>query len=611
MIGLENYNTNEQKLYMTNSTSNSQKSVKEKNNTSKAIGIKGQLMLFIFLILSIVLTCIFYISYTTAKEQVLNVGEEMFTNVLKDAVGLVDALNERVKAGDMTLEQAQEMAKEYIVGPKMPDGNRDISKTKMSTNDYMYLWGITPEGIATMHPFNLEGVNIWDYQIEGKYTVRDTWGNPKATGYPLREIWQNPGEPIYTFMAYQAYYKPWNWVIGAGGREQIIYERRLRGMQIVFLISAAISLTLSMLFSYILASFIAKRIQKIKFVVEKASEGDLREKVDLAFKDEFGILGDDFNKMANNLREMMKHVSNSSVKVAESAKEMYTGAEHSSAVAGSIAKSIQQVAVNTESQLVAFTENKRAMLENAQAVAKIAESTATVSDLANGVLEKVQEGRNVIGTTIKQMAVVNSSVSGISSSIHVLGENSKAIGQIVETINQIASQTNLLALNAAIEAARAGEQGRGFAVVADEVRKLAERSEDATKQISVLIGEIQKNTTSAVAMMENGSREVDQGVSMVNEVGQTFERIAGSIEKVTDEMQGVSATTEEISASTEELNASTEQLAQISNGISDSTQAIAASSEEQLASSEEVTAAANNLGVLADELKSEIEKFKI
>lgn len=164
MIGLDHYNTNEQKHYMTNSTSNSQKSVKEKINTSRAIGIKGQLMLFIFLILSIVLTCIFYISYTTAKEQVLNVGEEMFTNVLKDAVGLVDALNERVKAGDMTLEEAQDMAKEYIVGPKMPDGNRDISKTKMSTNDYMYLWGITPEGIATMHPFNIEGANIWDYQ---------------------------------------------------------------------------------------------------------------------------------------------------------------------------------------------------------------------------------------------------------------------------------------------------------------------------------------------------------------------------------------------------------------------------------------------------------------
>src|SRR5690606_36583600 len=98
-----------------------------------------------------------------------------------------------------------------------------------------------------------------------------------------------------------------------------------------------------------------------------------------------------------------------------------------------------------------------------------------------------------------------------SKRIKRLGESSQEISEIVELIADITEQTNILALNAAIQAASAGEAGRGFTVVAEEVQRLAERSSEATKQISAIVRTIQTDTNSAVAAIEKSTEGVVEG----------------------------------------------------------------------------------------------------
>ena len=124
-------------------------------------------------------------------------------------------------------------------------------------------------------------------------------------------------------------------------------------------------------------------------------------------------------------------------------------------------------------------------------------------------------GEESINKAISQMKTIEGTVKETAESVQMLSLRSKEIEEIITTITNISGQTNLLALNAAIEAARAGENGKGFAVVADEVKKLAEESSHSAKQITDIIQSIQKDTLSAVNQMNEVTKNVLTGVTII------------------------------------------------------------------------------------------------
>ena len=314
-------------------------------------------------------------------------------------------------------------------------------------------------------------------------------------------------------------------------------------------------------------NYLTRSTDKLLEEMNKFSEGDLTVNVVPEKEDDaIGKLFNGFNKSVQNIRTIVENVSeaveataSAGTEISSSAEEMAAGAQEQSSQTTEIASAVEEMT--------------KTILETSQNSSRSAEAAKSAGAIA-------KEGGKVVNQTIEGMNRISEVVKKSAETVNALGKGSDQIGEIVQVINDIADQTNLLALNAAIEAARAGEQGRGFAVVADEVRKLAERTTKATKEIAVMIKQIQKDTSGAVDSMNKGTEEVEKGKALADKAGQSLKEIIVGVEQVVDMSMQVAAASEEQSSAAEQISKNIEAISNVTHESATGIQQIARSAED-------------------------------
>ncbi len=335
------------------------------------------------------------------------------------------------------------------------------------------------------------------------------------------------------------------------------------------------------------AMFLVTRsiIRPISAVVEFAGTmaGKDLSSPDLAVKssDEIGRLSGALNSMKRNLNDIMGQIRKSS--------------EHVAAATSGLSQSSAMIVDGTGRQSLQSGQAAMAMEEMNGTVMEVAKNSQGASEASGDTLQIAVQGGDVVRRAVDGMMAVAETVKQSAVTVEALGKSSDEIGTIISVINDIADQTNLLALNAAIEAARAGEQGRGFAVVADEVRKLAEKTSKATTEIAGMIKTIQAETRGAMGSMHEGTKQVEDGVQLASEAGESLQQIVSSVDRVTDMVRQIATAAEQQSATSEEISSNIMGIADIA--------------QENNQGVKEVSDAAVELNMVAEGLKSLVGRF--
>ncbi len=247
-------------------------------------------------------------------------------------------------------------------------------------------------------------------------------------------------------------------------------------------------------------------------VLNAVANGDLTRRIDKQYQGAFDCLKQDINRTVAKLTDTVAEIKSTAAVVKNGSDEITLGSAN--------------LSQRTEEQAASLEETASAMEEMTANVQSSSENCVQAESLSEDASNMAEQGGDVMNRAV--------------SSMQSISESGKQIDNIINVIDEIAFQTNLLALNASVEAARAGEHGKGFAVVADEVRGLAGRCADAANQVKSII--------------QDSNSRIEEGSELVNESGQMLGNIVSAVKQVRDIVSEISSASSEQSRGLEEIS---------------------------------------------------------
>ena len=337
--------------------------------------------------------------------------------------------------------------------------------------------------------------------------------------------------------------------------ENLIWDS-IKSRYWIIILNKVIEISVLLLVLFLLCRQLLKPLNIILTSVNEISKGNLDTVVVYQSNDEFGQVADSFNKMTQELANIIKTIATVSHNISNATQDMASGNRDISTRTHQQSSSLDETASAME-KINSIVQKNAEDVNSADVITKQARETVVGSKTQ--LLDTVNNSIDMNHDILQNLQTTNTDVVGAMEKIM---DSSKKIEGITTLMNDIAFQTNLLALNASVEAARAGEHGKGFAVVASEVRKLAHRSAKASTEIGVLIQTSLENISSGRKLVKDSEEWMNEMrtkiETMLNnlktESDSNLNEILLSVKEVTEVMENIKVASQEQAEGVEQIN---------------------------------------------------------
>lgn len=372
---------------------------------------------------------------------------------------------------------------------------------------------------------------------------------------------------------------------------------------IVYAIVFAAVILLSLWFAWYISGNIFKPINRLRKNANQITKGDLTvEAISISATNEIGDLCHSYNRMANNLKDIIITVRSTNERVMLSSKDIHQSIQENRFAGEEVANATQTISINLQEQdeLIkqAVTTYENLILRYKQ----ILKQSLTIRSHSNRLSQEANEGNNEVNVLSNQMKQV------------------KEILSVVKTETAQATNTFLVVDERLNEMKRVTHE---FQLVTSNMKQLTsdptyqEVLSNVTIQMEQLINEAIMTMQQATGHLTLITQNVD---TMDHELASNdntiiLERIFNKINRFTNEIQA------EINDSTEDMQTVYQHMDHVRNdigAIEDRSQismtevmSIASMGEEQLTTLEEVSEASSELVERIQKMKDDIRQFKV
>jgi len=272
--------------------------------------IKKKLILIISILFIVPMIVLGILSYNYAKHELDEKGQEILENSVKMVISMIDEKNKEVDRGTISLEEAQEEIKEYILGKRREDGTRDMTNNvNLGEHGYFVVYG--QDGLEIAHP-RIEGQNIWNVEDNsgtGYFFVRDAIEVANKGGGFTYYSWVFPNsDKIGTKINYSETDNNWNWVVNATAYVDD-FNKRVNNILYMLIVTVILEVIIGFTIIIIIARKISEPIEKLSEQAMKISNGELEmNDIEIKGKDEVAYLSMAFNQMIHDIKRLIKEI---------------------------------------------------------------------------------------------------------------------------------------------------------------------------------------------------------------------------------------------------------------------------------------------------------------